>query len=126
MRRPGAFQDGPDAVRIGKRVELFDPDADPGDPRIDKARRADPLGEAFAQVDMAGSGYLADRCDDLFVIDDAAPVFAGNGGCSGRCQVDRHSHPLLVLALPPADADAAHQHQAAHRDGVGVGFGKRL
>ena len=116
----------PTPSEIGKRVELFDPDADPGDPRIDKARRADPLSKAFAQVDMAGSGYLADRCNDLFIIDDAAPVFARNGGYSGRCQVDRHPHPLLVLALTPADADAAHQHQAPHRDGIGGGFGKRL
>ena len=60
---------------------------------------ADPLGEALAQIDMAGCSDFADRGDDLLVIDDAAAVFAGKDSGGGRGQIDRDAHPLLALAL---------------------------
>src|SRR6516165_3571276 len=81
-RWPGPLQDRPDTLRIREYVELFDPDADPLDPGIGKADRANPLGEPLAQIDMPGTSDLADRGDDLLVIDDAPAVFSGEGvGC---------------------------------------------
>ena len=100
FRRAGALQDRPDAFGIGKHVELFDPDPDPLDPRIGKAGRADPLGETLAQIDMAGPGDLADRGDDLLVIDDTAAVFAGKGG--GAARSGRPTRAPAACARAPA------------------------
>src|ERR1700756_2469684 len=68
---------------------------------------------------MAGTCDLADRRDHLLVIDDAPAVVARHR--RGRCrnEIDRNAHALSLLALTPADADAAHQDEAADCDGVG-------
>src|SRR5215471_3901936 len=121
--RPGPLQHRADPFRIRENIQLFDPDADAFDTRIGKAGRADPLGKPLAQIDMPGPRDFADRGYDLFVIDDAAPIFSGKG--LGGHQIDRDTDPLRMLALAAADPDAAHQHEAAHRDSVTGAFRRR-
>ena len=65
-------------------------------------------------------GDLADRGDDLLVIDDAAAIVAGKPGLWCRGQRDRDPHPLLPAMLGAADADAAHQHEVAHDDRIAL------
>src|SRR6266849_5714825 len=72
--RAGAFEHRADRLGIGEDVELFDLDPDMPDPRIGKARLADPRRKALAQIDMAGGGDPPDRRDDVLVIDHAPAV----------------------------------------------------
>src|SRR6516162_4214334 len=69
---------------------------------------------------MAGTGDFTDRCDDLFVIDDASAVLSGKGvGCH---KVDRNANSLPTLPLGCADPDAAHQDEPAYGDRVAGAF----
>src|SRR5215472_3757155 len=69
---------------------------------------------------MPGAGDFTDRCDDLFVIDDASAVLSGVGvGCH---KIDRNPNPLPALPLACADPDAAHQDEPAYGDGVAGAF----
>ena len=71
---------------------------------------------------MPGTGDLADRGDDFLVIDDPPAVVAGKRGPRRRGQVHRDANALLLLTLAPTDADAAHQHEAPHSDGIAGRF----
>src|SRR5882724_794801 len=97
-----------DTFGVGEHVELFDPDADPCDARIGEAGRADPFGKSLAQIDVSGAGDLADRGNDLLVIDDPPTVVTREGGGGRRDQIDRDPNALFLLTLAPTDADAAH------------------
>src|SRR5215472_8388002 len=69
---------------------------------------------------MPGTGDFTDRCDDLFVIDDASAVLSGESvGCH---KVDGDTNPLPALPLARADSDAAHQDEPAYGDRVAGAF----
>src|SRR5438132_4851108 len=123
--RAGPFEDRADPLGIGVDVDLLDRHPRMRDPRVGEAGGRDPLGEPLAQVDMTGAGDLADRRHDLFVIDDAAPVFMRIGGVRRRGQLDRDAHALQPVAFDPANPDAAQQHEIAHDDGIAVRCGNR-
>ena len=118
---PAPFEDRADPVGFGKHIELFDPDADHFDPRIDEASGTDALGKSLAKLDMPGARDLADRRDDLLVIDHAPAVLARDG--VARHEFDRDADPLLALALARAYADAARQNETAYGDRVSGIFG---
>src|SRR6202790_1072537 len=118
--RTAAFDDLPDRLGVGKDVELFDFGPDMPDPGIGKACLADPRSKALAQIDMTGTGNLADRGHDLLVIYDAPPVRAGNACFGGGGQLDRNTHALRPVALGWADPNAAQQNEATHDDGVAL------
>src|SRR5207248_2755867 len=83
-------------------VDLLDRDPGMRDPRIGKTSARDPLGKAFAQIDMPGARDLPDRRHDLLVIDDPAAVLARIGGLRRRRELNRDAHPLQPLALGAA------------------------
>ena len=103
--RAGPLEHGADPVGVRENVELFDPDSDPLDTRVGKAGGADPLRETLAQIDVSGSGDIADRCDNLLVIDDASTALS-RVRVRG-IEVDRDANALGTLALACAYSDPA-------------------
>ena len=118
---PLPYGPGDGDVGFRKNIELFDPDADHFDPRIGEAGGTHALGKCFAKLDMPRARDLADRRDDLLVIDHAPTVLAQDG--VARHELDRDADPLLALALARAYADAARQNEPAYGDRVSGVFG---